>query len=136
MSDPSVVAQIASEAGLDGAALVAAAQQPEAKAALRKQTDDAIAAACSACRRSWSMASCSSATTISRSSSASSPATISPAGDAGGMVDASKPIGGAAAFPVLTGPGRGGARRVLGARLGAQCTSFNVEPRRAGSGLL
>jgi 2-hydroxychromene-2-carboxylate isomerase/predicted enzyme related to lactoylglutathione lyase len=43
VSDPSVVAQIASEAGLDGAALVAAAQQPEAKAALRKQTDDAIA---------------------------------------------------------------------------------------------
>jgi predicted enzyme related to lactoylglutathione lyase len=42
VSDPNVVAQIASEAGLDGAALVAAAQQPEAKAALRKQTDDAI----------------------------------------------------------------------------------------------
>jgi 2-hydroxychromene-2-carboxylate isomerase len=44
VSDPAVVAQIATEAGLDGAALVASAQQPEAKAALRKQTDDAIAA--------------------------------------------------------------------------------------------
>jgi 2-hydroxychromene-2-carboxylate isomerase len=44
VSDPGVVAQIADEAGLDGATLVAAAQQPEAKAVLRKQTDDAIAA--------------------------------------------------------------------------------------------
>ena len=44
VSDPAVVAEIANEAGLDGAALVAAAQQPDAKAALRKQTDAAIAA--------------------------------------------------------------------------------------------
>jgi len=44
VSDAAVVAQIANEAGLDGAALVEAAQQPEAKATLRKQTDDAIAA--------------------------------------------------------------------------------------------
>ena len=50
VSDPDVVAQIASEAGLDGAALVAAAQQPEAKAALRKQTSSRSSAAASASR--------------------------------------------------------------------------------------
>ncbi len=44
VSEPEVVARVANEAGLDGAALVAAAQQPEAKARLRQQTDDAIAA--------------------------------------------------------------------------------------------
>jgi len=44
VSEPSVVAEIASAAGLDGAALVAAAQEPDAKARLRRQTDDAIAA--------------------------------------------------------------------------------------------
>ncbi len=43
VSDAGVVAQIANEAGLDGAALVAAAQLPEAKAALRTQTEAAIA---------------------------------------------------------------------------------------------
>jgi hypothetical protein len=43
-SEPEVVARIADEAGLDGAALVAAAGQPEAKRRLRQQTDDAIAA--------------------------------------------------------------------------------------------
>jgi len=44
VSEPEVVTRVANDAGLDGAALVAAAQQPEAKARLRKQTDDAIAA--------------------------------------------------------------------------------------------
>lgn len=42
VSEPAVVAQIADEAGLDGAALVESAQQPAAKEALRKQTQDAI----------------------------------------------------------------------------------------------
>jgi 2-hydroxychromene-2-carboxylate isomerase len=42
VSDPAVVAQIADEAGLDGVALVEAAQQPAAKALLRQQTQDAI----------------------------------------------------------------------------------------------
>jgi hypothetical protein len=42
VSDVAVVAQIADEAGLDGAALVAAAQQPAAKLLLRQQTEDAI----------------------------------------------------------------------------------------------
>lgn len=41
---PEVVAEVASAIGLPGAALVARAQQPEAKAALRRQTDAAIAA--------------------------------------------------------------------------------------------
>jgi 2-hydroxychromene-2-carboxylate isomerase len=44
VGEPAVVAEVASAAGLRGPELVAAAQQPEAKAALRKQTDDAIAA--------------------------------------------------------------------------------------------
>ncbi len=44
VSEPDVVADVASAAGLDGAALVAAANEPEAKARLRRQTDDAIAA--------------------------------------------------------------------------------------------
>jgi 2-hydroxychromene-2-carboxylate isomerase len=43
VSEPEVVARVASEAGLDGAALVARAQQDDAKARLRAQTDDAIA---------------------------------------------------------------------------------------------
>ena len=42
VSDPTIVAQIADEAGLDGAALVDAAQEPAAKALLRRQTEDAI----------------------------------------------------------------------------------------------
>jgi 2-hydroxychromene-2-carboxylate isomerase len=44
VSEPEVVIQVADRVGLDGARLVAAAQQPEAKARLRQQTDDAIAA--------------------------------------------------------------------------------------------
>jgi len=44
VSEPDVVATIASEAGLDGAAIVAEATTPEAKARLRSQTDAAIAA--------------------------------------------------------------------------------------------
>jgi 2-hydroxychromene-2-carboxylate isomerase len=43
VSEPGVVARVADAAGLDGAALVAEAQAPEAKARLRRQTDDAIA---------------------------------------------------------------------------------------------
>jgi 2-hydroxychromene-2-carboxylate isomerase len=43
VSEPDVVARAASEAGLDGPALVARAQQDEAKARLRAQTDAAIA---------------------------------------------------------------------------------------------
>jgi 2-hydroxychromene-2-carboxylate isomerase len=43
VSEPAVVEAVASEAGLDGARLVEAAQQPEAKARLRAQTDAAIA---------------------------------------------------------------------------------------------
>jgi len=43
ISDPDVVGRIASEAGLDGRAVVADAQRPEAKDRLRRQTDDAIA---------------------------------------------------------------------------------------------
>ncbi|RIL04499.1 MAG: hypothetical protein DCC71_13830 [Proteobacteria bacterium] len=42
-ADPAVVAAIADEAGLDGRALVAAAQTPETKLQLRRQTQDAIA---------------------------------------------------------------------------------------------
>jgi 2-hydroxychromene-2-carboxylate isomerase len=41
-SEPAVVAAIANEAGLDGAALVAAARTPEAKDRLRRQTADAL----------------------------------------------------------------------------------------------
>jgi 2-hydroxychromene-2-carboxylate isomerase len=44
VSEPATVEKVATELGLDGAALVAAAQQPEAKARLRAQTDAAIAA--------------------------------------------------------------------------------------------
>jgi len=44
VSEPSQVAEVATEVGLDGPALVTAAQQPEAKAQLRAQTDAAIAA--------------------------------------------------------------------------------------------
>lgn len=42
-SEPAVVAAIADEAGLDGAALVAAAGTPEAKDRLRRQTEAALA---------------------------------------------------------------------------------------------
>jgi 2-hydroxychromene-2-carboxylate isomerase len=44
VSEPAVVGAIATEVGLDGPRLVEAAQQPEAKARLRAQTDAAIAA--------------------------------------------------------------------------------------------
>jgi len=44
VSEPAVVAELATEVGLDGAKLVETAQQPEAKARLRAQTDAAIAA--------------------------------------------------------------------------------------------
>ena len=43
VSEPEVVERVAREAGLDGAALVAAAGGTDAKALLRRQTDDAIA---------------------------------------------------------------------------------------------
>lgn len=43
VSEPDVVVRVADAAGLDGAALVADAQTAEAKARLRRQTDDAIA---------------------------------------------------------------------------------------------
>ena len=42
IAEPLVVVRIADEAGLDGAVLVAQAQQPESKARLRDQTDAAI----------------------------------------------------------------------------------------------
>ena len=44
VSEPAVVGAIATEIGLDGPRLVEAAQQPEAKARLRAQTEAAIAA--------------------------------------------------------------------------------------------
>jgi 2-hydroxychromene-2-carboxylate isomerase len=44
VADPEVVAAVADAAGLDGRALVAAAGEPDTKARLRRQTDDAIAA--------------------------------------------------------------------------------------------
>jgi len=44
VSDPEAVEKVLTGAGLRGAELVARAQQPEAKARLRAQTDDAIAA--------------------------------------------------------------------------------------------
>ena len=44
VSEPEVVARVANEAGMDGGRLVAQAQEPEAKARLRRQTDEAIAA--------------------------------------------------------------------------------------------
>jgi 2-hydroxychromene-2-carboxylate isomerase len=43
VAEPTVVEQVAAEAGLDGAALIAQASQAECKAQLRKQTDQAIA---------------------------------------------------------------------------------------------
>jgi 2-hydroxychromene-2-carboxylate isomerase len=43
VSEPAVVERAANDVGLDGAAIVAAASTPEVKAALRAQTDDAIA---------------------------------------------------------------------------------------------
>jgi 2-hydroxychromene-2-carboxylate isomerase len=43
VSEPEAVTQLVNEIGLDGPALVAAAQRPEAKARLREQTDAAIA---------------------------------------------------------------------------------------------
>lgn len=43
IAEPGVVEQIASEAGLDGAALIVQASQAECKALLRNQTDQAIA---------------------------------------------------------------------------------------------
>jgi len=43
-SDPAVVADVADRAGADGKAVVAAADTPDTKARLRRQTDDAIAA--------------------------------------------------------------------------------------------
>src|SRR2546428_2741308 len=43
VSEPAVVDRIGDEIGLAGAALVAEAQQPQSKARLRRQTDDAIA---------------------------------------------------------------------------------------------
>ena len=43
VAEPTVVEQLAAEAGLDGAALIAQASQSECKAQLRKQTDQAIA---------------------------------------------------------------------------------------------
>lgn len=76
VSDPNVVAQIASEAGLDGAALVAAAQQPDVKAALRKQTDDAIALGIFGVPTVLVDGELFLASTTSRSSSDSSPAAI------------------------------------------------------------
>jgi 2-hydroxychromene-2-carboxylate isomerase len=43
VSEPAVVRQVADEIGLDGAALVTNAAEPEAKDRLRRQTDEAIA---------------------------------------------------------------------------------------------
>ena len=43
IAEPTVVQKVASEAGLDGAALIAQASQPDCKAQLRKQTEQAIA---------------------------------------------------------------------------------------------
>jgi 2-hydroxychromene-2-carboxylate isomerase len=43
VSDAAVVAAVATDAGLDGARIVADAQAPDAKVRLRRQTDDAIA---------------------------------------------------------------------------------------------
>jgi 2-hydroxychromene-2-carboxylate isomerase len=44
VADPAVVAAVADAAGLDGQAIAARAGEPDAKARLRRQTDDAIAA--------------------------------------------------------------------------------------------
>jgi len=43
VSEADVVERVGNDVGLSGSAIVAAAQQPECKAALRRQTDDAIA---------------------------------------------------------------------------------------------
>src|SRR5262245_34781823 len=43
VSEPEAVTKLVNDIGLDGPALVAAAQQPEAKTRLREQTDAAIA---------------------------------------------------------------------------------------------
>jgi len=43
VAEPTVVEQVAEEAGLDGATLIAQASQTECKAQLRKQTDQALA---------------------------------------------------------------------------------------------
>lgn len=43
VSEPAVVAAVADAAGLDGRRIVAQANEPEAKARLRRQTDEAIA---------------------------------------------------------------------------------------------
>jgi 2-hydroxychromene-2-carboxylate isomerase len=43
VADPAVVERLTNEVGLDGARLVAEARGPEAKARLRRQTEDAIA---------------------------------------------------------------------------------------------
>jgi 2-hydroxychromene-2-carboxylate isomerase len=43
-SEPAVVEAVANEIGLDGAKIAAAAQQPEVKERLRRQTEDALAA--------------------------------------------------------------------------------------------
>ena len=43
IAEPAVVQKVASEAELDGAALIAQASQPDCKAQLRKQTEQAIA---------------------------------------------------------------------------------------------
>jgi len=43
VNDPAVVARIADEAGLDGAALVAGAERDEIKARVKAQTDEALA---------------------------------------------------------------------------------------------
>ncbi len=43
IAEPSVVEKVATEMGLDGGALINRAQQPACKAALREQTDQAIA---------------------------------------------------------------------------------------------
>ncbi len=43
IAEPEVVEKVASEVGLDGGSLIAQASQPECKAQLRKQTDQAIA---------------------------------------------------------------------------------------------
>jgi 2-hydroxychromene-2-carboxylate isomerase len=44
VTDPAVIAEAAAAAGLDGEKIVADASQPEAKARLRAQTDEALAA--------------------------------------------------------------------------------------------
>jgi 2-hydroxychromene-2-carboxylate isomerase len=43
LSDPAAVADVASAAGIEGEALLAAASTPEVKAALKQRTDAAIA---------------------------------------------------------------------------------------------